>query len=69
MDFHEQGLFKFETTVGAAIPVVKTVYDVWRARTQQISKIEGMFSGTLNYVLSKFFDDDKEMSFYDTVKK
>lgn len=43
--------FRYETTVGAAIPVISTIKDLVRSG-DQVHKIEGIFSGTLAYVFN-----------------
>ena len=47
--------FRYETTVGAALPIVKTVKEFVASGVHNIRKIEGVFSGTLNYVLEQYF--------------
>ena len=43
--------FRYETTVGAALPVISTLKDLVRSG-DRIHKIEGIFSGTLAYVFN-----------------
>jgi len=43
--------FRYETTVGAAIPVISTIKDLVRSG-DRVHKIEGIFSGTLAYVFN-----------------
>lgn len=43
--------FRYETTVGAAIPVISTIKDLVRSG-DRVHKIEGVFSGTLAYVFN-----------------
>lgn len=43
--------FRYETTVGAAIPVISTIKDLVRSG-DRIHKVEGIFSGTLAYVFN-----------------
>lgn len=43
--------FRYETTVGAAIPVISTIKDMVRSG-DRVHKIEGVFSGTLAYVFN-----------------
>ncbi len=43
--------FRYETTVGAALPVISTIKDLVRSG-DQVHKIEGIFSGTLAYVFN-----------------
>lgn len=44
--------FRYETTVGAAIPVISTLKDLVRSG-DRVHKIEGIFSGTLAYVFNR----------------
>jgi len=44
--------FRYETTVGAAIPVISTIKDLVRSG-DQVHKIEGIFSGTLAYLFNQ----------------
>ena len=43
--------FRYETTVGAALPVISTIKDLVRSG-DRVHKIEGIFSGTLAYVFN-----------------
>ena len=43
--------FRYETTVGAAIPVISTLKDLVRSG-DRVHKIEGIFSGTLAYLFN-----------------
>ena len=45
--------FRFETNVGAGLPLIDTIQHLVQSG-DRIHKIEGMFSGTLNYVFSNF---------------
>ena len=45
--------FLYETTVGAALPVVKTARDLVQTG-DQILRIEGVFSGTLSYLFNTY---------------
>ncbi len=54
--------FMFETTVGAGLPMIKTLYELIESN-HDIKKVEGMFSGTLNYVMSSYMENnDKSLS-------
>ncbi len=56
--------FRYETNVGAALPVIDSLKDLMK-NGDEISKIEGVFSGTLSYI----FNSLKEgKSFSDVVK-
>ena len=48
--------FRFETNVGAGLPLIDTIQHLVQSG-DRIHKIEGMFSGTLNYVFSNFNGD------------
>jgi len=43
--------FRYETTVGAAIPVISSIKDLVRSG-DRVHKVEGIFSGTLAYVFN-----------------
>ena len=45
--------YRFETNVGAGLPLIDTIQHLVQSG-DRIHKIEGMFSGTLNYVFSNF---------------
>ena len=47
--------YRFETNVGAGLPLIDTIQHLVQSG-DRIHKIEGMFSGTLNYVFSNFND-------------
>jgi aspartokinase/homoserine dehydrogenase 1 len=44
--------FRFETNVGAALPVIQTVNQILKSG-DQINRIRGTFSGSLNFILSE----------------
>ena len=48
--------YRFETNVGAGLPLIDTIQHLVQSG-DRIHKIEGMFSGTLNYVFSNFNGD------------
>ena len=52
--------FLYETTVGAALPIIETLRDL-RQTGDQIQSIEGIFSGTLAYLFN-VFDTSKDFS-------
>jgi aspartokinase/homoserine dehydrogenase 1 len=52
--------FLYETTVGAALPVIETLRDL-RQTGDEITSIEGIFSGTLAYLFN-VFDGTKPFS-------
>jgi len=43
--------FGYETTVGAALPVITSIQD-FKKTGDEISKVEGIFSGTLSYIFN-----------------
>jgi len=47
------GKFLYETNVGAGLPVISTIRDLI-ASGDKITKIEGIFSGTLSYIFNNF---------------
>lgn len=51
-------LFKYETNVGAALPVVGTISDLV-SNGDEIIKIEGVLSGTLSYIFNSLKDGKK----------
>ncbi len=57
--------FRYETTVGAAIPVISTIKDLIRSG-DRVHKIEGIFSGTLAYVFNRL---DAGISFSSIVEQ
>jgi len=57
--------FKYETSVGAALPIIKTIHDL-KISGDKIHKIEAVISGSLNYIFNQY--DGKE-SFADVVRR
>ncbi len=47
--------FRFEATVGGAMPVVNLTKDVLAGNT--ITNVEGIFNGTCNYILSRMMEE------------
>jgi len=47
--------FYNESTVGAGLPIISTIKDLV-ATGDKVSKIEGVFSGTLSYIFNEFSD-------------
>ena len=45
--------FKYETTVGAALPVIKTIHDLLISG-DRIHKIEAVISGSLNFIFNEY---------------
>jgi aspartokinase/homoserine dehydrogenase 1 len=52
--------FLYETTVGAALPIIETLRDL-RQTGDEVTSIEGIFSGTLAYLFN-VFDGSKPFS-------
>ena len=48
-----RGIYAYETTVGAALPVVKTVREL-RETGDRVASIRGVLSGTLSYLFNAF---------------
>lgn len=53
--------FLFETTVGAALPILSTLRDL-RATGDHIHSIEAVLSGTLSYIFNSFCASDRPFS-------
>ena len=45
--------FKYETSVGAALPIIKTIHDLI-VSGDKINKIEAVISGSLNFIFNKY---------------
>lgn len=52
--------YKFEASVGGAIPIVKTLSDT--AKFDTISKVRGILNGTSNYILTKMLEEGVDFS-------
>jgi len=52
----------YETTVGAALPVLNTLRDLLRTG-DKIQSIEGVLSGTLSYLFNTFSDEKNQLPF------
>ncbi|XLS29935.1 aspartate kinase [Flavobacteriaceae bacterium M23B6Z8] len=53
--------FKYETNVGAGLPVIETVKTLYECG-DQITKIRGVFSGSLSYIFNTFCEADVSFS-------
>lgn len=53
--------FLYETNVGAGLPVVGTVADLYQSG-EPITKIRGVFSGSLSYIFNRFGREDLTFS-------
>lgn len=49
--------FLYETNVGAGLPVVQTIKDLYFSG-EKITKIRGVFSGSLSYIFNKFSEEE-----------
>jgi aspartokinase/homoserine dehydrogenase 1 len=58
--------YKYETTVGAGLPVVETIKNLIK-NGDKIIKVEAILSGTMSYIFNTFSNCDE--SFLDVVKK
>lgn len=58
--------FQYETNVGAGLPVIDTVKSL-QLSGDKISKIRGVFSGSLSYIFNRFSEED--LPFSDIVKQ
>lgn len=53
--------FLYETNVGAGLPVVQTISDLYFSG-EEITKIRGVFSGSLSYIFNRFSVEDLPFS-------
>ena len=60
LKLHEKQ-FLYETNVGAGLPVIKTVQDLY-ASGEEVTKIRGIFSGSLSYIFNTFSVEDRSFS-------
>lgn len=56
--------FKYETAVGAALPIIKTIQDIMLSG-DHINRIQAVLSGSLNFIFNKY---DTSIPFADIVK-
>ena len=54
-------LFLYEATVGAGLPVIKTIRDL-HFSGEKITKIRGVFSGSLSYIFNRFSNENEYFS-------
>jgi homoserine dehydrogenase len=57
-----------ESTVGAGLPVLSTLTDLIRTG-DEVTKIEGIFSGTLSYIFNGFSNPDGEKKKFSEIVK
>ncbi|HEY9185118.1 MAG TPA: aspartate kinase [Salegentibacter sp.] len=60
LDKHKKQ-FYYETNVGAGLPIVQTVQELYGAG-EKITKIRGVFSGSLSFIFNSFSDSESEFS-------
>lgn len=53
--------FLYETNVGAGLPVIQTVKDL-HLSGEKITKIRGVFSGSLSYIFNRFSEEEVSFS-------
>lgn len=53
--------FAYETNVGAGLPVVQTINELYLSG-EKITKIRGVFSGSLSYIFNRFGNEDTPFS-------
>lgn len=49
--------FLYETNVGAGLPIIQTINDIY-ASGEEITKIRGVFSGSLSYIFNRFSTEE-----------
>ncbi len=58
---HHETPYRYETTAGAAIPLLEPLRDL-RQRGERVRSIRGVLSGSLSYILARVQDDGLEFS-------
>lgn len=53
--------YLYETNVGAGLPVIETVKNLYDSG-EDITKIRGVFSGSLSYIFNRFSDEEEPFS-------
>lgn len=53
--------FLYETNVGAGLPIIETIKNLYGSG-EQITKIRGVFSGSLSYIFNTFSEGNKPFS-------
>ena len=53
--------FLYETNVGAGLPVIQTISDLYYSG-EKITKIRGVFSGSLSYIFNRFSSENEPFS-------
>lgn len=49
--------FRYETNVGASLPIIQTLQDLRNAH-EKVTQIRGVFSGSLSYIFNRFGSED-----------
>jgi aspartokinase/homoserine dehydrogenase 1 len=58
---HEQRQFEYETNVGAGLPIVQAVRDLYNSG-EQLFAINGVFSGSLGYIFNRYSQENVPFS-------
>ncbi|MCF4101982.1 aspartate kinase [Gillisia sp. M10.2A] len=59
IDLKQQGkYFLYETNVGAGLPIIQTLQSL-HASGEKVTKIRGVFSGSLSYIFNEFSKENK----------
>ncbi|MCY2686047.1 aspartate kinase [Salinimicrobium sp. TH3] len=53
--------FLYETNVGAGLPVIETLRNFYRAN-ERVTKVRGVFSGSLSYIFNTYCEEEKAFS-------
>lgn len=53
--------FQYETNVGASLPILQTLFDLYQSH-EKVTKIRGVFSGSLSYIFNRFGEEDLPFS-------
>ncbi|CAL65304.1 aspartokinase [Christiangramia forsetii] len=53
--------FIYETNVGAGLPIVETLRNL-HLSGEKVTRIRGVFSGSLSYIFNKYSEDEKDFS-------
>lgn len=53
--------FLYETNVGAGLPIVETLRNFYRSN-EKVTRVRGVFSGSLSYIFNTFCEADKTFS-------
>lgn len=53
--------FLYETNVGAGLPIIETLRNFHRSH-EEVTKIRGVFSGSLSYIFNTFCEEEKDFS-------